>query len=70
MCKHRNISITEFGTAWTNHALQNGTWSHVSDIGAYIGQIDIHCYDCGIEKTYYYKNRPKWLIKLLEEMNT
>lgn len=67
-CKHEFINITEFGTSWTHHELEEGEWSHHSDIGSYTGTIDVHCYDCGLEKTYHSSNRPKWLVKLLESM--
>ena len=68
MCKHSNISIFEFGTAYTNHTLEGGVWFHDSGVGVYTGRIDVHCYDCGLEKTYHFRNRPKWLVRYLEEI--
>ena len=68
MCKHTNISITEYGTAWTEHTLEDGAWLHISDVGALTGIIDVHCFECGLEKTYHLTNRPKWLAKYLEEL--
>jgi len=71
MCKHENISIIEYGTAYTNHIREmNGKWNHFSNTGDYTGIIEVKCYECDLQHRYT-KRRPKWLKKRMDEyLNT
>ena len=67
MCKHINVHITEEGIAYTEHDREDGKWSHYTTMGGYVGKIYVDCFDCGLSKTYTFKNKPKWLVKYMNE---
>lgn len=69
-CKHENISIIEVGTSFTYHDREkDGVWTHHNDFGDYTGTVYVKCFQCGFHKTFYYRNRPKWLMERLKEID-
>ncbi len=65
-CKHERIYIMELGTMHTSHAREkDGTWTHNSEPGHYIGMLYVECPDCGLERRFSGR-RPTWLKKMLE----
>ncbi len=68
MCKHKTVTINELGVSYTQHCREkDGEWTHYSDYDHYTGKIEVNCPDCGLEKTYGLKNRPKWLTRYIKE---
>jgi hypothetical protein len=70
-CKHQNIDITEITLRRKTHHFVEGSRVETS---AYCGplprQFDVHCKDCGLEKSYRLgpgqRISPKWLYDYVE----
>ena len=54
MCKHANITITEFIGGITEHTREDGQWYHNNEPGGYIQKLHVECSDCGLRR-YYWK---------------
>lgn len=47
-CPHdKTFTLTEFGSAYTSHYVENGEIEHNNDFGNYNGRVEFTCHECG-----------------------
>ena len=66
-CKHQNCTVNEEISYWIAYHIENGRKDEgFSPMGYPMGNVEVICNDCGMEK-YYGKKKPKWLKNILEQ---
>ena len=68
-CKHRNCDIYEEFIANDVITVRDGVAAKASHAGLSIdptGRFFVRCGSCGLERTYYIGNLPKWLDRYLQ----
>ena len=70
-CKHIKCVIKEDFICQTEHSIEDGKYAYsYNDTmkGDYTNKIIVYCFICKKTFIYYYKNRPKWLEKYLDQV--
>lgn len=71
MCKHPNVSIREYGVAYTLHEFLDGKPSYnLGGFDNYTGHCTASCPDCGFQLSFNRRSKrlPKWLQRCLEQL--